>query len=149
MEFIAPLFARMEVDEEFSVIKAARVTAVVGPSDLTDDLLNFGEVGKNETSFLCHGDAGGRSSAGGESAADPDRTFVEVWKEFGTDDSTHGHEEHYGESQQSHAESEVHVVEAPVEGASVGAVEPLEDGVAPFLDSGAEEDAAKDRCNEQ
>ena len=41
------------------------------------------------------------------------------------------------------------MIEAPVEGACVGAVEPLEDRVAPLFDSGAEQDAAQHGRDEQ
>ena len=145
----APLFARTQVDKKFRVIETAGVAAVVGASDLADDLRHLREVGQDETSLLRHVDAGGRSGAGGESSADPDRAFIEVWEEFRPDDSAHRDEEHYGESQQAHAESELHVIEAPIEGAGVGAVEPLEDGIAPFFDSGTEQEAAEHGRDEQ
>ncbi len=88
----------------------------------------------------------GGPGAGRESAAHPDGAFIEVRKKFGTDDSAQGEEEHQAEREQAHAEGELHVVEAPVEGAGVAAVQPLEDRVAPLFDSAAEQVCCKARA---
>ena len=149
VELAAPFFAGVQVDEKFGVVETAGVAAVVGAADLADDLGDFREIGENEARFLGHGDAGGGTGAGGERAAHPDGAFIEMRKKFGADDAAGGHEDHERQREQTHAEGELQVIEAPVENASVGAVEPLQDRVAPFFDSGAEQDAAQHGCDEQ
>src|SRR4029077_12329325 len=47
VELDAPLGPGQEVDEEFCVVETARIAAVVGPADLTDDLLHFWKLREN------------------------------------------------------------------------------------------------------
>ena len=48
VEFGAPFFARTKIDEEFGVVETAGVAAVVGASDLADDLLDFGKIRQHD-----------------------------------------------------------------------------------------------------
>ena len=101
VEFAAPLLARMKIDEEFGVVEAAGIAAVVGAADLADDLRDLGEIRQHEARLLGHVDAGGRTGAGRQRAAHPDRAFVEVRQKFGADDSADREEQHGRESASS------------------------------------------------
>ena len=47
LELRAPLGAGQQVDEEFRVVEAAGVAAIVGTSNLADHLLDFGKAGQH------------------------------------------------------------------------------------------------------
>ena len=51
-ELGAPLRTRQQIDKEFGVVEAAGIAAVVGTSDLADDLRDFGKVGQHPAGLL-------------------------------------------------------------------------------------------------
>ena len=50
----AIVHARKQVDEEFGVVKAAGVAAVIGTSDLADNLRDFGKLASMRRAGLRH-----------------------------------------------------------------------------------------------
>ena len=82
-----PFFLRLQIDEVFGIEKAGRIRAVIRPSGLTGALRDFGKRAKNDSRLIRHPDTFVRPGAGRKRAPHPERAFIQVGQEFGTDDA--------------------------------------------------------------
>ena len=115
-ELGAPLRSREQIDEEFRVVKAAGVAAVVGTADLADDLLDLGEIGQHSAA-LCLASA--MPAVGPVLGASVPRTQIAPSSRCGKNSEPiiplNARNNMRRERGHSQAKRELHVVEAPVE----------------------------------
>src|SRR5579862_4759491 len=86
----APLLFGLQVDIVFGVKEASGVGAIVGASDLAGALRNLRKRAENNAGLIGDANAFVGAGAGSESAANPERAFIEVGKEFGANGAAEG-----------------------------------------------------------
>ena len=78
MEDRTPFFLQLKIDEILGVEKSGSVGAVVGTTDLTCDLGDFGERSEDDTGAIHDIDTHGGASTRRESSAHPNCAFIKV-----------------------------------------------------------------------
>ena len=94
-----PLFLGLQVHEVFGVEEAGGVGAVVGTPDLAGALRHFGKRAEHDARLVGDADAFAGAGAGRESAAHPERAFIQMRQEFGTDHAAEGQKDGQAQAQ--------------------------------------------------
>src|ERR1700674_934837 len=124
---------RQQIDKEFCVVETAGVAAIIGAADLTYYLLDLGKFGERPAGLPGERHARRRTGARSQRAANPDRAFIEMRQELGTNYAAESQEQHHRERGHAHPQRDLHVVEAPVKLAAIAFLEPVENGVSPLF----------------
>src|SRR5580704_10889621 len=85
MVFRTPLLLGLQIDEVFGVVEAGVVGSIIWPTDLCDDLRDFGIGGEENASTVHDVCAISQSGARSAGAPQPDGSLVEVRQELGAD----------------------------------------------------------------
>ncbi len=88
MEDRPPLLLRFQINKVFRIEKARGVGSVIRTTHLAGALGDLGEGAKHDASLVRQTDTFAGSGTGCESAAYPERTFIEMRQKLRTDDPT-------------------------------------------------------------
>ena len=110
-----PFFFRFQIDEVFGIEKAGRIRAVIRPPRLTGALRDLGERAKNDPRLIRHPDPFVRPGAGRKRAPHPERAFIQVGQEFGTDDAAEREVKRKEKPDHAHTQHQSHAGESPTE----------------------------------
>src|SRR5450631_4503683 len=83
----APLVVRLQVDEILGVAESPGVSSIVGKAHLGDDRFHLLERREYCSAAIAEFLAFRKTRAVAQSAARPDRSFIEMRQEFGADDA--------------------------------------------------------------
>ena len=134
LELGAPLGSGPQIHEEFRVVEAAGVAAIIGAAHLADDLLDLGKAGQRAARSSGERHARGRAGARSQRAAHPDRAFIKVRQEFRSDHAAETQKQHDCQRQQAEPQRDLQVIETPFQQTAVALLQPVKDRVAPLLD---------------
>src|SRR5215467_2965926 len=142
-----PLFFGFKVNEKFGIKKPGGVGAVVGSSDLRDDLRHFRKRAQNPAGLVCDSRALARPGAGRQSAAHPDRSLVQMRQEFRADDAAEGKEKSQGKQPASDGKCDRTMPNGPGNHATIASRQVHHYRVLPVLAVFAEQEGGQGRSD--
>src|ERR1017187_7306192 len=144
-ELRTPFTARLEIDEVLGVEEAGGVGAVIGAADLRYHFRHFRKAGENNARLVHHFAAGSGTCTGGQGAASPDRTLIEMGKELRANHSRESKVAHQGKTHDRRGQNDGPPNHDPTQRPLITGRNPLDDRVVPGMRAFTENIACEHR----